>query len=178
MKRILAQSLILFAAIGMMAFSCDSAKDLATIKTDQGFTTTYTLKSDQANGQGTITKKLDRTELEKYGNKLKDFTVNKVTYQVTNNNNNADITGTGSVIFESTSSRGGSLGIGLGENPFAATTETDLGLDQNTLDAIASMILELDGDVNVTGNLTYTNGPVDATFTVKVYGTITANPLN
>lgn len=178
MKRLIIQSLVLFATVSLMAFSCDKASDLTTITSDQQFTTSFTLKSSNASGTfSTGFKKMDISDVEQYGDKLQDVTLKKVTVTIVNHNS-ADASASGNIKYSTTSDGSGAITLKSISDASASSGEIDLEVDQSTLENLAATIQNLNHDIYLEADGSYSGGPVDATITVNVYGTIKANPFN
>jgi hypothetical protein len=116
-------------------------------------------------------------EVNKYKEKIKDFTINKITYKVKNYDGPDGATFTGTVLFGAS----GILGtIDITELDLSAASdsgvETELVLSDAIVEKVAKQLKD-DKAVAMTMAGTFSNGPLSCVIEVKVNAKVTADAL-
>jgi len=159
-----------------------SACDLFDKADDISFSTEFKESLNVENGIGSYAKTitLDATtepEVAKYKEKIKNITLNKVTYKVSNYVGSADATFTGDILF-GLNGKLGTVSIDNVNLSQASTSgaEMELDLSQDEVNAVAIQLKD-DKAVDVTMAGEFSTGPVNFTVTVKINAKVTANAL-
>jgi len=157
--------------------SCDWLKDQADVDFDTIVPVVYTVNETASNPSGksyTDTKTLNTisdSEIAKYANKLKGFSVTKITYTVTGANPSSVTLTNGKL----TTASGKTIAT-VASVDLSNSTETELTKDATGIDDLTSTLLSTkQASVTLQGTLSKT--PVAFTLTIKYYLTVTANPL-
>jgi len=116
-------------------------------------------------------------EVNKYKEKIKEITINKITYTVTNYNGPAGTTFSGDALFGANPSLGSvaisNLNLGSASS---SGEEFELDLSQETVDKVTNQ-LKADKKVAVTLAGTFSNEPVNCVIKLKVNAKVTADAL-
>ena len=182
-----------FAIIGMMLsfVACDLLDKADDVTFDQELEIIWNA-DENAEGSNVPYASLDELdladypEIAKYANKIKEIKVNRITYRITNydasphhsqvifNNGSASFMATGSSTPAVTVPYAASAS---GVNLQTTTAETDLSINQDGLNKIASLLKDNNKvSVSTSGVLSVT--PVQFSVINKYYVTITANALD
>jgi hypothetical protein len=184
MKNLVLRSLAIFIFTAAVLTSCD---ELGDVTLNEPVTTSITVDETGTNQNVGYSKSLivdatSNSEIQKYQDKVKSFTVNKITFKIKNYSGEAAITPLSKVSYSATGSTSAPIEVAsiVNFNIKAAAdagTETELVVSNADLQAMAAL---LKNDMSITlylnGSLSKTPVKFTAEFTVDA--TIVANALN
>jgi hypothetical protein len=157
--------------------SCDWLEKATDVDFDTTIPVVYTVNETASNPSGksyTDVKTINAVsdaEIAKYSDKLKGFTVNKITYTVTEANPNTVTFTNGKLLTAGAKTIASIASINL-----ASSTETELTMDATGINELTSSLVS-SKQANVTLQGTLSKTPVAFTLTIKYYLTVTANAL-
>lgn len=173
LKHLLVITFFLFGSLT----SCDWLENATDVNFDTTIPVVYSVNETANNPSGksySDTKTLSATsdeEIAKYANKLKGFTVKKITYTVTGANPTTVTFSDGKLLTSS-----GKTIATIGTINLSNSTETEIPTDATGInDLTSSLVSNKQANVTLQGTLSKT--PVAFTLTIRYYLTVTANPL-
>jgi hypothetical protein len=185
MKKNVLRSLALFVFASTVLTACD---ELGDVTLNEPITASITVDETATAQNVTFTKSLEvdaksNAEIEKYKDKVKSFTVNKITFKIKNYSGQAAITPLSKVSY---SAAGGTSATAIEIASITnfdikaaadAGTETELAVSNAQLQAMAAL-LKNDMAITLYFNGTLSKTPVKFTIDFAVDATIVANALD
>ena len=157
--------------------SCELIESLADVDFDINIPVTFYVKetavsNSPKNFSDMRTLDLSKnSDIIKYGDKLKKFKVNRITYSISNVNPEAVFLTDASVSISS-----GKTIASISEIKLENSSETDLVIDKNGVNELCQAVLDQQRE-EIKLNGTVSSTPISCTITIKVYFTVTANAL-
>jgi hypothetical protein len=168
--------IIAFSLLGAIT-SCDWLEKATDVDFDTTIPVVYTVNETASNPTGksyTDTKTLNAVsdaEIAKYADKLKGFTVSKITYAVSGANPTTVTFTNGKLLTTSGKTIASTASIDLSNS-----SETELTSDATGINDLTST-LKSTKQASITLQGTLSKTPVAFTLTIKYYLTVTASPL-
>lgn len=181
-------SLPLIVCAAMIFSSCDLFDKIDDVSFDAKLNQSITVDetATSANVTYSQSKVIDATsnaDIARYQNKIKGYTINKITYTISDYSSSSPNTVTfkdGKLSFSASSSSSSSVLSSIGSLDLktlsTSGTENTLNIDQAGLNTIASVLLD-NSEVTLTAAGTLSSTPVKFTVNATVYVTVKANAL-
>jgi hypothetical protein len=167
-----------FVLSSVLLFSCEAVKKLADVTFEVTASLPFNINETAVNANGkvyTSTQILNVNtdpDVAKYASKITGFTVNKITYTVSNANPNTVLFTNGTISIVA----GGKTIATASSVSLSNTTETQLTTDIAGLNELTTLLLaDKQEAIQLQGTLSKT--PVAFTVNFRFYLTVTANPL-